>query len=214
MINKRTVLSTKIYQITVKKAFRVRICSIEGCNKKHEAKGYCKNHYKSFLKYGNPFQVEANKKAREAQRAEISKLKTIPKWRRTSREGECSVEGCDRDIKAKQLCDMHYARWNRNNTVERKTQERVSDTCLVFGCDKPYKSKGLCETHYRYYNKYDSPVLPKTVKLCGVEGCYEVHYGKGFCERHYKQWKQLLKNYELNVEVEEHERSFAGNKEE
>ena len=26
----------------------IRICSIEGCNKKHSAKGYCRNHYYEF----------------------------------------------------------------------------------------------------------------------------------------------------------------------
>lgn len=32
----------------------MRICSIEGCNEKHEAKGYCKKHYRRFHKYGDP----------------------------------------------------------------------------------------------------------------------------------------------------------------
>lgn len=35
----------------------MRICSVEGCENKHEAKGYCKRHYKAFRKYGNPLAV-------------------------------------------------------------------------------------------------------------------------------------------------------------
>lgn len=31
------------------------ICSIPGCGKRHEAKGYCKAHYKRFCKHGDPF---------------------------------------------------------------------------------------------------------------------------------------------------------------
>ena len=26
----------------------IRVCSVDGCNKKHRAKGYCKNHYYKF----------------------------------------------------------------------------------------------------------------------------------------------------------------------
>lgn len=40
----------------------LRLCSVDGCNKKHEAKGYCKSHYRSFHKYGDPLQIEKNKR--------------------------------------------------------------------------------------------------------------------------------------------------------
>lgn len=32
----------------------MRLCEIEGCNEKHEAKGYCKKHYRKYKKYGDP----------------------------------------------------------------------------------------------------------------------------------------------------------------
>lgn len=31
---------------------RVKICSVEGCNNRHKAKGYCNKHYAQFLKHG------------------------------------------------------------------------------------------------------------------------------------------------------------------
>lgn len=31
-----------------------RICSVEGCNKTHSAKGYCGKHYRKWLRYGDP----------------------------------------------------------------------------------------------------------------------------------------------------------------
>lgn len=40
----------------------MRVCSIEGCNEKHEAKGYCKRHYRSYYKYDDPLQIERNKR--------------------------------------------------------------------------------------------------------------------------------------------------------
>lgn len=37
------------------------VCSIEGCEKKYEAKGYCKSHYNRFRKYGNPLATPIRK---------------------------------------------------------------------------------------------------------------------------------------------------------
>ena len=33
------------------------ICKILGCNRKHQAKGYCKKHYERFKKHGSPFYI-------------------------------------------------------------------------------------------------------------------------------------------------------------
>lgn len=32
----------------------MKFCSVDGCENKHEAKGYCKKHYRTFKKYGDP----------------------------------------------------------------------------------------------------------------------------------------------------------------
>jgi len=39
----------------------IKICSIEGCKDKHEAKGYCKKHYRAFHKYGDPLYKKEKK---------------------------------------------------------------------------------------------------------------------------------------------------------
>ncbi|WP_051567233.1 HNH endonuclease [Priestia flexa] len=36
----------------------MRICTIDSCNNKHEAKGFCKKHYRSYLEYGDALYVE------------------------------------------------------------------------------------------------------------------------------------------------------------
>jgi G:T-mismatch repair DNA endonuclease (very short patch repair protein) len=47
-----------------------KICSISGCNNKHNAKGFCYNHYRYWKRYGNPLQRadpdETRKKISEA----------------------------------------------------------------------------------------------------------------------------------------------------
>lgn len=39
----------------------MRICDVKACNGKHEAKGYCKKHYKIFHKYGDPLATPVRK---------------------------------------------------------------------------------------------------------------------------------------------------------
>lgn len=34
-----------------------KTCSVEGCNGKHQAKGYCNRHYKQFKKYGHILEI-------------------------------------------------------------------------------------------------------------------------------------------------------------
>ncbi|MBC8501902.1 MAG: hypothetical protein H8D35_02105 [Nitrosopumilus sp.] len=47
-----------------------KICSINGCNNKHNAKGFCYNHYRYWKRYGNPLQradpAETRRKISEA----------------------------------------------------------------------------------------------------------------------------------------------------
>ncbi len=37
---------------------KVRVCSIRGCNEKHEGRGYCRSHYKRFMRHGDPLVVK------------------------------------------------------------------------------------------------------------------------------------------------------------
>ena len=69
-----------------------KVCSIEGCDKVHYAKGYCMQHYQRMLKYGCPFfKVDRHLKV-------------------NTRKKKCSIEGCNKPHHAKGLCSMHYTR--------------------------------------------------------------------------------------------------------
>jgi len=39
----------------------IRICIIPGCENKYEAKGYCRRHYRKYMKYGDPLHTEIEK---------------------------------------------------------------------------------------------------------------------------------------------------------
>ena len=57
--------------------------------KPHKAKGFCNNHYRMFLKYGDPL---------------YKKVKY----------NECKIEGCERPFHAKGLCKMHHKRYKKH----------------------------------------------------------------------------------------------------
>jgi hypothetical protein len=65
-----------------------RICSVEGCQKKHAARGFCQQHYTTEYR---PLMPDARK---------------------------CSIEGCDKKHNAHGLCRAHYGRMRRHGTLE------------------------------------------------------------------------------------------------
>ena len=65
----------------------------------------------------------------------------------------CSEEGCDKAVKAKNLCTVHYARLVRTGSTELKYKEVPS--CTIEGCSERAVGRGLCGSHYYklYYSK-------------------------------------------------------------
>lgn len=61
-----------------------RGCLVEGCPKRHKAKGYCDNHYRLFRMYGKPCGPD--------------------------RASGCKAEACEGKHFAKGLCQKHYLR--------------------------------------------------------------------------------------------------------
>lgn len=71
------------------------ICSIEGCEKPVQARGWCSMHYKRWEEHGDP----------------------LANFTRT--RGECLVEGCSEPAHAKGYCLVHYSRWRRSGDPEK-----------------------------------------------------------------------------------------------
>lgn len=168
-------------------------CTINGCDNKHEGLGYCKSHYKSFLRHGDPLEVDRRRKKREA------KKKAAPKRTRINRstKGTCSVEGCESPIKAKGLCSAHHARMLRNNTLELQNNVFEFETCTLMDCDDPHFRRGYCSYHYHVFKETGSPYRAKVIRLCGVIGCTKTHLAKGLCTTHYRQWRSIVDEHQL-----------------
>lgn len=65
-----------------------RICSVEGCDKRHKGLGYCRLHLERFRKHGS----------------------TDKNWP-INQGKKCSVETCDKPALKRGWCQAHYERW-------------------------------------------------------------------------------------------------------
>lgn len=82
----------------------------------------------------------------------------------------CSIDGCDREGYAKELCRLHYQK-----------QWKSSKTCEVDGCENAHEAKGLCSKHWQ--RQWKSP------NSCSVPECTKGYVAKGYCAMHYQRMK-------------------------
>lgn len=50
----------------------------------------------------------------------------------------CSVDGCDRKMHGKGMCNFHYV----------KARELTAPACIFPECDKPGRARDMCHSHY------------------------------------------------------------------
>jgi hypothetical protein len=130
------------------------MCTVEDCNNKVNARGYCSNHYRAWRKFGDPLGVSPKH------------LESLIKV--------CTIEGCDNPKKAKGLCSKHKQRTDRWGTPDGfapKQERKLKDTCQMISpdgrqCVKPTLSKDMCQMHYRRVREHGDPHK----KLTGHKG--------------------------------------------
>lgn len=67
---------------------------------------------------------------------------------------ECSIESCDRNAYARELCQPHYRRLRRHGDVFADLPiGRVQRVCSVALCSQPADGRGLCHGHYQRWQR-------------------------------------------------------------
>lgn len=118
-------------------------CCVDGCQREHAARGFCRAHWKKWKKYGNPLAVAP----------------PIPSLR-----GMCTVTGCGKKENAKGMCYMHYYRMAKHGTTDLPLiAPKYGPICSIEGCDTRMQSRGFCHKHYKRWQIHgntDDPVRP------------------------------------------------------
>lgn len=111
----------------------------------------------------------------------------------------CRITGCDRRVKAKLLCGLHYDRSLRRPLTDNEAPPRFKNkglTCSVAECFLPAESVGLCRAHFHRkrrgkplngpFRKYPTPGSEN----CCVPGCTELTRHLQYCKFHYHRYRR------------------------
>lgn len=94
---------------------------------------------------------------------------------RIPRTGTCSIEGCEKPVKARGWCGAHYKAWRSHGDPSVNKARRAGIApCSVVGCGKSAGSRGMCSAHYAAFRRYGDPTIRKNssvVKPCSANGC-------------------------------------------
>jgi hypothetical protein len=139
-----------------------RVCSVEGCEKAVNSRGWCSMHYYRWRKHGDP--LSGAQKVR----------------------GRCSIQGCDKPHLCRGWCSNHYEAWRRNgDPTTRRRQGRQK--CVVDDCVEFRVGRGLCVNHY-YRWRTSQDRLDEGWLACSVDGCDRPQKSRQLCVKHYARW--------------------------
>ena len=149
-----------------------RQCDVEGCERRHFGRGYCKGHHSQWRRYGY---------------IRSATLGGAP-------DRTCDVEACDKPHLAKGLCGMHYMRVRTTGDQGGALPERVrGKTCAhPDGCERPHAALGWCKGHLRRFQTHghvDSADLrvsnhPLGYSMVGYNGYVLVKTESGYVPEH------------------------------
>jgi hypothetical protein len=103
----------------------------------------------------------------------------------------CHIEGCERPVRCKGLCQLHYARLRAHgDAMVRLTQRNKGQMCRVEGCEQPAEGRRYCWSHLwreQRYGDAQACAEPRPERTCSVPGCERVIRAYGTCWAHHNR---------------------------
>lgn len=155
-----------------------RTCSIDECDNRPVARGWCNKHWTRWRNHGDPHV-------------------TKPRVR-----GTCTVDDCNRTTAAHGYCTLHYQRWHRHGDPL-TVIDRSAGTCSFDDCDRKHYANGLCHSHWKQVNRGDdlAPLTGAAIpfedrlweRVNKTESCWLwtgglTEHGYGFFNHEHTQW--------------------------
>lgn len=173
----------------------IRICKIEGCNRKHHSLGLCEMHY-------------------NRQRKGIKDMRpgNLPKkWKkddprsRKNKNLKCIVTNCNNEYYAKKLCCNHYG-LNERNGLPIPLKDFPKPICSVKDCYKiSFGDHGFCKFHIIRHRNGTRLTRPK-----GIKGELNHNWKGGIFQ--YPNHHKLKKNRLIVLEKSGWVCEYCGNK--
>ena len=137
------------------------ICSIQECDRKVYARGWCQTHYARFIRTGDPGADQP-----------------IGSYQR--RGTQCSEEGCEREVYARAVCEPHYkiligASSGRGRKWRQGENKWKGVKCMVVGCERNVDVAGYCFMHYERVRTFGDPGPAERRKAVKGSGTTNVH---------------------------------------
>ena len=103
----------------------------------------------------------------------------------------CSIDGCDRVLRARGWCTTHWARWKKHGDPNVGARVTLAE-CVVEGCARKPTRRDMCTLHYGRWKRHGDPLTfrPDATRGCAVEACSREHYGHGWCALHWARWSK------------------------
>ena len=140
-------------------------CSIEGCDSRVLARGWCQRHYYHWKRHGDPGPARG--------------------WRPRGAFGACATDGCNGVARRNGLCDSCSA----------KARRAKAGGCIIGGCRSRADARGLCGKHYQQIRNgvLDHPLAEEIRRdvPCSVDDCDGLAYARGFCNMHWSRNHRL-----------------------
>lgn len=114
-----------------------RMCSVENCELRHYANGYCSKHNSRFKKYGDAMHP-------------VRKRTDKPRPERI-----CTITDCQKSVHKQGLCSMHWSRLDQYGDPLREPLSHIP-LCINPECTFHSRKGGLC---YRCLKKIPKPKL-------------------------------------------------------
>ena len=103
----------------------------------------------------------------------------------------CSVEGCETQPLAKNLCRKHYYAAKRPTPPERAP--KPPEECSITNCTSPSRVRGWCGAQYQRWRRFGDPEhfgAPAEM-TCAITGCERIKNARGLCNAHYYRWRKF-----------------------
>lgn len=96
-----------------------------------------------------------------------AEVRTAVRAGRKPQRWGCSVEGCDKEHRARGYCMGHYSRWKRlgdPGSTQLQARKITKAACELDGCDRPHYARGYCSPHYSRWLLTGNAAPEKPVK--------------------------------------------------